>query len=145
VPCIPVEPLELFHGRSLLGRGGDCPEKAAWEPKTNRKTETVFVQVGSIRTFLHPVTGDQWLCSCTHLWYSFVDSRCSAASCTKWHRRSFTEHLWPAVVADQLDAEPQLPGLRCCLAQLCTIPVPTMARLSTQHALVIAQLERSGS
>ena len=43
--CIPVEPLELFHGRSLLGRGGDCPEKAAWEPKTNRKTETVFVQV----------------------------------------------------------------------------------------------------
>ena len=102
--CIPVEPLELLdqvHGRSLLGKKGD-PAKLTWEPKTNRRTETVFVQVGSIWTFLHPHT--ERSCPCTHLWYS----RCSAASCTNWHRRSFSTHLMPAVLPDQLRAEPQL-------------------------------------
>ena len=65
--CIPAEPLELLdqiHGRSLLGKKGD-PAKSAWEPKTNRKTETVFVQVGSIRTFLYPHTeGHAHSCIC---------------------------------------------------------------------------------
>ena len=63
--CMPVEPLELLdqiHGRSLLGKKGD-PAKSAWEPKTNRKSATVFVQVRSIRTFLYRIR-DQlfWAC-----------------------------------------------------------------------------------
>ena len=57
--CIPVEPLELLdqiHGRLLLGKKGD-PAKSAWQPKTNRKTDSVFVQVSSIQTFFYPNTG----------------------------------------------------------------------------------------
>lgn len=67
--CIPVEPLELLdqiHGRSLLGKKGD-PAKTAWEPKTNRKSATVFVQVSSAPTFPLSAIRDQLFWACAHI------------------------------------------------------------------------------
>ena len=82
VGCTCAEPLELLdqlHGRSLLGKKGD-PAKSAWEPKTNRMSETVFGQASLLG--LIPSVWPKGISPFVHmLWYT----RCSAASCAFLH------------------------------------------------------------